>query len=105
MKMIIAIVRPERLQAVKDALKDIGISGLTVTHVVGRGEQGGIQFTSRVGTVTVDEIEKVKIETVIRDDQVEPAIQSIKKAAATGAPGDGRLFVLPVEQSLKIRDL
>lgn len=105
MKMIIAVIRPEKLQAVKDALKDIGVKGLTITHVVGRGEQGGVVFSSRVGSMTLDEIEKVKIETVIDDGLVEPAVQAIGKAAATGSQGDGRLFILPVEQSMKIREI
>ncbi len=105
MKMIIAVIRPEKLQAVKDALKGVGISGLTITHVVGRGEQGGIQFSSRVGSITLDEIEKVKIETVIDDGKVESAVAAIRAAATTGSPGDGRLFILPVEQSMKIREI
>lgn len=104
MKMIIAIIRPEKLQAVKDALKSIGINGITIIHVVGRGEQGGIQFSSRVGSMTFDEIEKVKIEVVIGDEKVDDAIRAIRAAAATGSPGDGRIFILPVEQSLKIRE-
>ncbi len=105
MKMIIAVIRPEKLQAVKDALKGVGINGLTITHVVGRGEQGGIQFSSRVGSITLDEIEKVKVETVIDDGKVESAVAAIRAAATTGSPGDGRLFILPVEQSMKIREI
>lgn len=104
MKMIMAIVRPEKLQLVKDSLKAIGINGMTITEVRGRGQQSGLKFTNRVGTFIVDEIEKVKIETVIEDEQTEDAIDAIKNAAATGHMGDGRIFVLPVERSIRIRD-
>lgn len=105
MEMIIAIIRPEKLQAVKDALKGIGVNALTITHVVGRGEQGGIQFSSRVGSMTLDEIEKVKIEIVINDDRMDEVIKTIAGAAKTGSPGDGKIFVVPVSQSLKIREI
>ena len=104
MKMVIAIFRPERLQCVKDGLKGIGINGMTVSHVTGRGEQMGLRFTTRVGEFIVDEIEKVKIETVIEDEDLERVIGTIRRFAETGNPGDGRIFVVPVEQSLKIRN-
>ena len=103
MKMIVAVIRPEKLQCVKDGLKDIGINGMTVTHVTGRGEQMGLKFTTRVGEFVVDEIEKVKIETVVGDDQTEKVIGTIRKHAETGYPGDGRIFVIPVEESIRIR--
>ncbi|MDO5862301.1 MAG: P-II family nitrogen regulator [Thermoplasmata archaeon] len=103
MKMIIAIVRPERLQCVKDGLSKIGVNGVTITHVTGRGEQMGLVFTTRVGEFVVDEIEKVKLDIVVEDDQVDAVIAKIREKAETGHPGDGRIFVLPVEQSLKIR--
>ncbi len=103
MKMVIAIFRPERLQCVKDGLKEIGINGMTVSHVTGRGEQMGLRFTTRVGEFIVDEIEKVKIESVIEDEDLDRVIATIRKFAETGNPGDGRIFVVPVEQSLKIR--
>ena len=103
MKMVIAIFRPERLQCVKDGLKGIGINGMTVSHVTGRGEQMGLRFTTRVGEFIVDEIEKVKIETVIEDEDLDRVIGTIRRFAETGNPGDGRIFVVPVEQSLKIR--
>ena len=104
MKMVIAIFRPERLQCVKDGLKGIGINGMTVSHVTGRGEQMGLRFTTRVGEFIVDEIEKVKIETVIEDEDLDRVIGTIRRFAETGNPGDGRIFVVPVEQSLKIRN-
>ena len=105
MQMVIAIFRPERLQAVKDSLRSIGVNAMTITHVVGRGEQGGIKFSSRVGSMTLDEIEKVKVEIVIDDDRLNDVITTIAGAAKTGSPGDGKIFVLPVSQSLKIREL
>jgi len=104
MKMIMAIVRPEMCQPVKDALKEIGVNGMTITHVVGRGTQAGITFTSRAGEFVVDEIEKVKIEVVIEDDSLETGvIDAIHKAAYTGKRGDGRIIVIPIEKFLTIR--
>ena len=103
MKMVMAVIRPERLQCVKDALKDIGISGMTITHVTGRGEQMGLKFTTRVGEFVVDEIEKVKIEVVIDDEDLDRVITTIRRFSETGNPGDGRIFVIPVEQSIRIR--
>ncbi|MDO5853507.1 MAG: P-II family nitrogen regulator [Thermoplasmata archaeon] len=103
MKMIIAIVRPERLQCVKDGLSKIGVNGVTISHVTGRGEQMGLVFTTRVGEFVVDEIEKVKLEIVTDDEKVDEVIAKIREKAETGHPGDGRIFVLPVEQSIRIR--
>lgn len=103
MKMIVAIIRPEKLQCAKDAMKEAGVCGLTITHVTGRGTQMGLKFTNRVGEFTVDELEKVKIESVVEDDKVDAIIEAILKVAQTGHPGDGRIFVLPVEKSIKIR--
>ena len=103
MKLVMAVIRPERLQCVKDALKDIGVSGMTITHVTGRGEQMGLKFTTRVGEFVVDEIEKVKIEVVIDDEDLDRVITTIRRFSETGNPGDGRIFVIPVEQSIRIR--
>jgi nitrogen regulatory protein P-II 1 len=103
MKMIVAIIRPEKLQCVKDALKAEGVHGMTITNVRGRGEQSGIKFTTRVGEFCVDEIEKVKLEIVIDDVLGDAAIAAIKESADTGHMGDGRIFVLTVERSIKIR--
>ena len=91
MKMIMAVIRPEKLQHVKDALKDIGVNAMTITDVRGRGQQSGLTFTNRVGTFVVDELEKTKIELVVEDDQEEDAINAIRVAAATGHMGDGRM--------------
>ena len=104
MKMIMAVIRPERLQNVKDALKDIGVNAMTITDVRGRGQQSGLKFSNRVGTFVVDEIEKTKIEIVVDDGQKDAAITVIKTAASTGHMGDGRIFVIPVEESIRIRE-
>lgn len=103
MKMVVAIIRPERLQCVKDALKDAGINGMTITHVTGRGEQSGLVFTNRVGTFVVDEIEKVKVECVVDDNDEDVVVDTIRTSAETGSPGDGRIFIIPVERSVRIR--
>ena len=103
MKMVMAVIRPERLQCVKDGLRDMGVNGLTITRVTGRGEQMGLKFTNRVGEFIVDEIEKVKIESVVEDEKVDDVIATIKRFSETSNPGDGRIFVIPVEQSIKIR--
>ena len=103
MKLVMAIIRPERLQCVKDALKDVGINGMTITHVTGRGEQMGLKFTNRVGEFVIDEIEKVKVEVVIEDTDLDKVIQTIRRSSETGNPGDGRIFIIPVEQSIRIR--
>ena len=76
---------------------------MTITHVTGRGEQMGLKFTTRVGEFVVDEIEKVKIEVVIDDEDLDRVITTIRRFSETGNPGDGRIFVIPVEQSIRIR--
>jgi len=103
MKMIMAVFRPEKLQDAKDALVAVGVNGLTITRVTGHGEEGGMVFTTRVGAFRVDELEKVKIETVVYDALVPAAIAAIQKSVCTGRMGDGRIFVLPVEASYRIR--
>ncbi len=105
MKMIVAIVRPEKYEEVKDALKAKGVTGTTFTHVTGRGMQAGVKFTTRVGEFTVDEIEKIKFEIVIEDDSaVQCVVDTICSAASTGRHGDGRIFVLPVESAVRISE-
>jgi Nitrogen regulatory protein PII len=104
MKMIMAIIRPEKVQEVKNALKDNGINGITITSVRGRGSQSGLKFTTRVGEFCVDEIEKTKIEVVVDDELTESTISIIKTTASTGNIGDGRIFILPIERSMKIRE-
>ena len=102
MKMIVAIVRPEMSRTVKDALKDAGINGMTMFPVHGRGAQSGINFTTRTGKFCIDEIEKVMMEIVVEDSQKELAVDVIMKSARTGRHGDGRIFILPVEESYKV---
>ncbi len=104
MKLIIAVIRPEKLQAVKDTLKESGINAMTITDVRGRGQQSGLSFTNRVGTIIIDEIEKIKVEVVVEDSEEKITIDAIKSAARTGHKGDGRIFVIPVEKSIRIRD-
>ncbi len=104
MKMIVAVFRPEKLQAVKDTLKESGINAMTITDVRGRGQQSGLKFSNRVGTIIIDEIEKVKVEVVVDDSEEKIAIDAIRSAARTGREGDGRIFVVPVEKSIRIRD-
>ena len=77
---------------------------MTITDVRGHGEQAGLKFTTRVGEFCVDEIEKTKLEIVLDDGKVDDVIAAIKNAAETGHMGDGRIFVLPVERSIKIRN-
>ncbi len=103
MKMIVAIIRPEKLGAVKDGLSAAGVEGITISDVRGHGSQSGITLTSRVGTTVLDEIEKVKIETVIDDSIEQACIDAIISAANTGHFGDGRIFVMPVEKSIRVR--
>jgi nitrogen regulatory protein PII len=103
MKMVIAIIRPHKLQEVKEALAEAGIKGMTVSDVRGYGRQRGHVERFRGSEYTVDLVPKVKIEIVLRDDQVEDAIKAIIPAARTGEIGDGRIFVIPVEDSIKIR--
>ena len=103
MKMIVAIIRPEKLPAVKQGLSDVVVEGLTITDVRGHGSQSGIRFTSRVGSTVIDEIETTKVETVIDDALEQPCIDAIISAANTGHFGDGRIFILPVEKSIRVR--
>jgi nitrogen regulatory protein P-II 1 len=103
MKMIMAIIRPEKLEAVKKGLSDVGVEGITITDVRGHGTQSGIRITTRVGSTVIDEIEKTKVETVVDDALEQPCIDAIISAANTGHFGDGRIFVIPVERSIRVR--
>lgn len=103
MKKIEAIIRPEKLAAVKDALNTIGILGMTVTHVSGRGRQKGIALQWRAGEYRVDFLPKVKLEIVLADEECQPALDAICLAARTGREGDGMIFVLPVENAIRVR--
>ena len=104
MKKIQAIIRPEKLNQLKDALVDAGFSGLTTTQVTGRGAQRGIALTGRSGrSVVIDMLPKVKLEMVVSDSDVDRAIDVIVGAARTGEIGDGKIFVQPVEQVVRVR--
>jgi nitrogen regulatory protein PII len=103
MMLVKAIVRPNRVDAVKDALEQTGVSGLTVTEVRGHGKQKGHTAIYRGREYNITLLPKMKIETVVPDDLVDDAIAAIAKAARTGEIGDGRIFVLPVSRSYRIR--
>lgn len=103
MKMIKAIIRPERLEFVKKALEAEAYYGMTVMDVQGRGDQKGITLQYRGGAITVDLIPKVQIEIVVKDNDAGSVIGIIMRSARTGKIGDGRIFVLPVERSIKVR--
>jgi nitrogen regulatory protein P-II 2 len=103
MKMMTAIIKPFKLDDVRDALQQIGISGMTVEEVKGYGRQKGHTELYRGAEYVVEFQPKVKIQIAISDDQVDPAIDAISRAASTGKIGDGKIFVSPLEQSVRIR--
>jgi len=103
MKKIEAIIKPFKLEEVKDALSELGIHGMTVTEVKGFGRQKGHTEIYRGSEYTVDFLPKVKIETVLPDSQVDQAVQAIIKAARTGKIGDGKVFVWPIAEAYRIR--
>ncbi len=103
MKKIEAIIREEKLDAVKKALEEKSYFGMTVSEVSGRGKQKGIPLQWRVGEYRVDLLPKLKIELVVLDDDVPTAIDAIVRNARTGETGDGKIFVLPVESVVRVR--
>lgn len=103
MKKIEAIIKPFKLEEVKDALAEIGVEGMTVTEVKGFGRQKGHTEIYRGSEYTVDFLPKIKIEVVIADSVVETAVAAIVKAAKTGKIGDGKVFVSPVHEAVRIR--
>ena len=103
MKQITAIIKPFKLEEVREALADVGVSGLTVTEVKGFGRQKGHTELYRGAEYVVDFLPKVKIELIVRSADVERAIEAIVKAARTGKIGDGKIFVTAVEQVVRIR--
>jgi len=103
MKLIIAIVRPEKLTEVKQALFEAKVGKMTVTNVIGCGQQGGYEESYR-GTISeVNLLKKVRFEIAVNDDYVQPTIQAILIAARTGKIGDGKIFVLPLERCIRVR--
>jgi nitrogen regulatory protein P-II 1 len=103
MKKVEAVIKPFKLDDVKDALHDAGVSGITVTEVKGFGRQKGHTELYRGAEYVVDFLPKVKVEAVVEDDQVERVVEAIEAAARTGRIGDGKIFVIPVEQAVRIR--
>ena len=103
MKHITAVIKPFKLDDVREALADAGVHGLTVTEVNGFGRQKGHTELYRGAEYVVDFLPKLKIETVVSDDLLEPAIEAIRKAAYTGKIGDGKIFVFDVAQVIRIR--
>lgn len=103
MKLIVAIIKPFKLDEVREALADVGVNGLTVTEVKGFGRQKGHTELYRGAEYVVDFLPKLKIEAVVADDILEQAIEAIRKVAYTGKIGDGKIFVYEVEQAIRIR--
>ena len=103
MKMIKAIIRPERLDFAKKALEDQGFYGMTVSEVMGRGDQKGIKIQFRGGTMAIDLLPKISIEVVVKDNKAEEVINLIQQAAKTGKMGDGKIFQIPVEKVVRVR--
>ena len=103
MKLITAIVKPFKLDDVKDALRDAGVTGLTVSEVRGFGRQGGHTETYRGAEYSIDFIPKVRLELVVDDSVVESALNAIRDAAATGKIGDGKIWITSVERIVRIR--
>lgn len=103
MKLITAIVKPFKLDDVKDALRDAGVTGMTVSEVRGFGRQGGHTETYRGAEYSIDFIPKVRLELVVDDSVVESALNAIRAAAATGKIGDGKIWITSVERIVRIR--
>ena len=104
MNKLEAIIRPERLDDVKNALTEAGFTGMNIVHVTGRGVQRGIVHQGRGGeTYTVDMLPKVKIEVVVKDADTDRVVKLICDAARTGNIGDGKIFVIPVTDSIRVR--
>ena len=103
MKLIIAIIKPFKLEEVKSALSEVGIEGMTVTEVKGFGRQKGHTEIYRGSEYTVDFLPKVKIEVAVTDDIASKAITAIVNSARTGKIGDGKVFVVPIEEVIRIR--
>ena len=103
MKKLEAIIQPSRLDSVKDALREIGVDGMTISEVRGHGRQKGHTEVYRGNEYTIDLLPKIKIEVVLADSQVAGAVDAIVKAAKTGKIGDGKVFVSSIENAIRIR--
>ncbi|MBE7538036.1 MAG: P-II family nitrogen regulator [Opitutaceae bacterium] len=103
MKLIIAVIKPFKLEEVKEGLMEIGVEGMTVTEVKGFGRQKGHTEMYRGSEYTVDFLPKVRLEIVVGDDMADRVVRTVLARAKTGKIGDGKVFVLPVEQAIRIR--
>ena len=103
MKMVMAVIKPFKLDDVRTALADVGVQGITVTEVKGFGRQKGHTELYRGAEYVVDFLPKVKVEAAIPDDILDQAVEAIEKSAATGKIGDGKIFVFDLEQAIRIR--
>ena len=103
MKLLIAIIQPFKLEEVKSALNAVGVQGMTVTEACGFGRQKGHTEVYRGNEITVDFLPKTKIEIAVSAELVAPAIEAISRAAQTGRVGDGKIFVLPLDEAVRIR--
>ena len=103
MKYIIAIIKPHRLEAVREALANLGVEGMTVSEVKGHGRQKGHTEIYRGAEYVVNFLPKVKVEIAIGEDLADKVVETIREAARTGQIGDGKIFVLPVEKVVRIR--
>jgi nitrogen regulatory protein P-II 1 len=103
MKLVKAIVRPNKVEEVKDAVGELGVSGITVTEVRGHGKQKGHTAIYRGQEYTISLVPKMEIEIVVSDEVVDEVVKAVAQAAHTGEIGDGRVFVLPVDRSYRIR--
>jgi nitrogen regulatory protein P-II 1 len=103
MRKIESIIRPHLLDAVKNALQEVGVIGMTVTEVKGYGRQKGHTETYRGSEYKIDYLPKIKIEVVVPEETVDVAVDAIVKTARTGKFGDGKIFVMPVEEAVRIR--
>ena len=103
MKKLEVIIKPFKLDEVKDALQDVGIQGITITEAKGYGRQKGHTELYRGAEYVVDFLPKLKIEIILADDMVDAAVDAILRSATTGRIGDGKIFILPVEEAIRIR--
>ena len=103
MKIVVAIVKPFKLDDVKTAVQDFGVQGLTMTEVQGFGRQRGHTEVYRGAEYTIDFVPKVKLEIIVKDDLVHQVIETISNAAKTGRIGDGKIFITPIDEVIRIR--
>jgi nitrogen regulatory protein P-II 1 len=103
MQKIEAIIRPMKLDSVREALEDLGVVGMTVTDVRGYGHQRGHTEKYRGNTYVVNLLPKIRLDIVVTDDQLEPVLAALEEAARTGEIGDGKIFIYPVEKAVRIR--